>query len=212
MAIEKSNYSALPYELESEQRMQLLETAIVTLRDLGCKCLLAGREVPECCLAGMHMLKLKAKHSQLLFPPIETILHAATLAPRSMLEGNRARSLRDLARQQVFLDPHMDRVLVKQFPAPEQAAGAIVIPDSQKTPPLEGEVMAVGKGRFEYGHLIAPGVSVGDHVLFADYAGVSVTVDGEEYLLMRSEEILATRMSKNRGSAAPAAKSGSSQT
>jgi len=90
------------------------------------------------------------------------------------------------------LKPLGDRVLVKRSEAEEKTAGGIVLPDSAKEKPKEGEVIAVGGGKTaETGERVALTVKKGDRVLFTSYAGNEVKVDGEEYLLMREEDILA---------------------
>jgi chaperonin GroES len=90
------------------------------------------------------------------------------------------------------LTPLGDRVLVKRCEAEEKTAGGIVLPDTAKEKPKEGEVMAVGSGRLtDSGERVALAVKKGDRVLFTSYAGNEVKVDGEEYLLMREEDILA---------------------
>jgi chaperonin GroES len=90
------------------------------------------------------------------------------------------------------LTPLGDRVLVKRSEAEEKTAGGIVLPDTAKEKPKQGIVEAVGSGRtLDSGERVAPAVKKGDTVLFTSYAGNEVTVDGQEYLLMREEDILA---------------------
>ena len=90
------------------------------------------------------------------------------------------------------LTPLGDRVLVKRCEAEEKTAGGIVLPDSAKEKPREGEVMAVGGGKVTDSGDRAPlTVKKGDRVLFTSYAGNEVKVDGTEYLLMREDDILA---------------------
>ena len=90
------------------------------------------------------------------------------------------------------LTPLGDRVLVKRCEAEEKTAGGIVLPDSAKEKPKEGEVIATGSGKLtESGERVKLTVKKGDRVLFTSYAGNEVKVDGEEYLLMREEDILA---------------------
>ena len=92
----------------------------------------------------------------------------------------------------VKLTPLGDRVLVKRSEAEERTAGGIVLPDTAKEKPKQGEVVAVGSGRMlEGGERVALSVKKGDTVLFTSYAGNEVQMDGEEYLLMREEDILA---------------------
>ena len=88
--------------------------------------------------------------------------------------------------------PLYDRVVVKRVDDKEAAMqGVLYIPDSAKEKPQEGEVMAVGKGkRLEDGKLIALDVHVGDRILFGKYSGNDIKIDGEEYLIMREDEVL----------------------
>jgi len=88
--------------------------------------------------------------------------------------------------------PLSDRVVVKPLNPEEQKKGGIIIPDTAKEKPQEGEVVAVGPGRVtDSGNLIKMEVKVGDRVLFGKYAGTEVTIDDEEYLIMRESDILA---------------------
>ncbi len=88
--------------------------------------------------------------------------------------------------------PLYDRIVVKRIEAQgEQMQGGLYIPDSAKEKPQEGEVVAVGKGkRLEDGKLIALDVQVGDRILFGKYSGSDIKMDGEEYLIMREDEVL----------------------
>ena len=94
---------------------------------------------------------------------------------------------------QATIKPLGDRVLLKVLEAEAKTKGGIVLPDTAKEKPQEGEVVAVGKGRTqEDGSLIPLEVKVGDKVLFAKYGGTEVTTkDGEEYLIVKEEDILA---------------------
>jgi chaperonin GroES len=99
----------------------------------------------------------------------------------------------------VGIAPLHDRVLVKRIAAKETAGAGIIIPDTAKEKPQEGEVMAVGAGKIEEkGRRTAPDVKVGDRILFGKYTGNDITIDGQEYLILREEEILAkfSRMAK----------------
>jgi len=90
------------------------------------------------------------------------------------------------------LKPLGDRVLVKRHDAEERTAGGIVLPDTAKEKPQQGEVIAVGVGRtLDSGKKVPLTVKKGDRVLFTSYAGNEVKVEGEEFLLMREEDILA---------------------
>jgi len=89
------------------------------------------------------------------------------------------------------IKPLQDRVLVKRIEEKEQVRGGIIIPDTAKEKPLQGEVIAVGSGRIkEDGSRQPLEVKKGDKVLFGKYAGTEVKIDGEEYLIMREEDIL----------------------
>ena len=88
--------------------------------------------------------------------------------------------------------PLADRVLVKPLDQEEQRKGNIIIPDTAKEKPQEGTVIAVGPGRLtDSGERIAMEVKEGDRVLFGKYSGTEVTIDDEEYLIMRESDILA---------------------
>ncbi|HVM75631.1 MAG TPA: co-chaperone GroES [Candidatus Saccharimonadales bacterium] len=101
----------------------------------------------------------------------------------------------------VNLTPLHDRVIVKRIEEKETLKGGIIIPDSAKEKPQEAEVIAVGAGKREKGERIPLDVAVGDRVLFGKYSGSEIKIDGEEYLILREEEILAKL-----GGAAKAAK------
>ncbi len=91
------------------------------------------------------------------------------------------------------LKPLADRVIVKALEEKEKKRGGIIIPDTAKEKPQEGEVVAVGPGKFsETGDRIQPEVKKGDKVLYGKYSGTEVTVDGTEYLILRESDILAT--------------------
>ena len=87
--------------------------------------------------------------------------------------------------------PLHDRVLVRRVQSDEKTKGGLIIPDSAKEKPAEGEVISTGEGaRKDSGELIAPSVSAGDRVLFGKWSGTEVTVDGEELLIMKESDIL----------------------
>ena len=93
--------------------------------------------------------------------------------------------------------PLHDRIVVKRIEEGEQKVGGIIIPDSAKEKPQQGKVIAVGKGKIEKDGKVTPlDVKAGDTVLFGKYAGQEIKVDGEEYLIMREEEILGVIESK----------------
>ena len=92
----------------------------------------------------------------------------------------------------INIKPLADRVLVKRLDdAEEQSTGGIIIPDTAKEKPQEGEIVAAGPGRLEDGKHVGLEVSVGDKVLIGKYSGTEVKVDGDEYLIMREDDILA---------------------
>ena len=87
--------------------------------------------------------------------------------------------------------PLHDRVLVRRVQSDEKTKGGLIIPDSAKEKPAEGEVVSTGEGaRKDSGELIAPSVKAGDRVLFGKWSGTEVTVDGEELLIMKESDIL----------------------
>jgi chaperonin GroES len=88
------------------------------------------------------------------------------------------------------IKPLADRVVVKAIEMEEKTKSGIVLPDTAKEKPQEGEIMAVGPGRYEDGKLVPMNVKKGDRVLFAKYAGTEIKLDGEEYLIMRESDIL----------------------
>ncbi len=87
--------------------------------------------------------------------------------------------------------PLNDRILVKRLEEEEKTAGGIIIPDSAKEKPAEGEIVAVGPGKLsDAGERVAMDVAVGDRVLFSKYGGTDVKLDGEDFLIMREDDIL----------------------
>ena len=91
----------------------------------------------------------------------------------------------------VNITPLHDRVVVKRFEEKESIKGGIIIPDSAKEKPQEGEVVAVGAGKREKGERIPLDVKVGDRVLFGKYSGNDIKIDDEEYMILKEDEILA---------------------
>ncbi len=87
--------------------------------------------------------------------------------------------------------PLHDRILVERLEEEEKTKGGIIIPDTAKEKPIEGKVVAVGKGKvLENGDIKPLDVKEGDRVLFGKYAGTDVVVDGQEYLIMREDDVL----------------------
>jgi len=91
----------------------------------------------------------------------------------------------------VQITPLHDRVLVRRLEEKETAKGGIIIPDTAKEKPQEGEVIAVGAGKIEKGKRVPVDVKAGDRILFGKYTGNDITMDGQEYMILREEEILA---------------------
>jgi chaperonin GroES len=90
------------------------------------------------------------------------------------------------------MKPLADRVVIKPSAADERTKGGIILPDTAKEKPVIGEVVAVGPGKItDDGKTIAPEVKVGDKVLYGKYSGTEVTVEGDEYLIMREADVFA---------------------
>ena len=89
------------------------------------------------------------------------------------------------------IKPLADRVVVKPLEEMEMKKGSIIIPDTAKERPMQGEVIEVGPGKTEDGKLVAMEVKKGDRVLYGKYSGTEVTIDEIEYLIMRESDILA---------------------
>jgi chaperonin GroES len=88
--------------------------------------------------------------------------------------------------------PLHDRLIVKRSEEEEKTKGGIIIPDTAKEKPIEGKVIAVGKGKIkEDGTIIPMEVKKGDRILFAKYAGTEVKIDGEEHLIMKEDDVIA---------------------
>jgi chaperonin GroES len=89
------------------------------------------------------------------------------------------------------LTPLHDRILVRRIEEGESVRGGIIIPDTAKEKPQEGEVIAVGKGKVsEEGKVRPLDVKAGDRILFGKYSGTEIKLDGEEFIIMREEEVL----------------------
>jgi chaperonin GroES len=89
------------------------------------------------------------------------------------------------------LRPLHDRVLVRRLEEQESMRGGIIIPESAKEKPQQAEVVAVGSGKLlEDGQRAAPDVNAGDRILFGKYSGSDITIEGQEYLILREDEIL----------------------
>lgn len=88
------------------------------------------------------------------------------------------------------IKPLHDRVIVKRLEEEEKTKGGIIIPDTAKETPVEGKVISVGSGKREDGKVTPLDVKSGDRIIFSKYAGTEVKIEGEEYLIMREEDIL----------------------
>jgi chaperonin GroES len=87
--------------------------------------------------------------------------------------------------------PLHDRIVVRRIDAEEKTAGGIIIPDTAKEKPMEGEVVAVGPGaRDDKGQLVALDVKAGDRILFGKWSGTEVKIDGEEFLIMKESDVM----------------------
>ena len=89
------------------------------------------------------------------------------------------------------VSPLADRVVVKALEETEQMRGGLYIPDTAKEKPKQGEIVAVGPGRFDEGKRVPMDVKVGDKVLYGKYSGTEVTIDGEQLLILRESDVLA---------------------
>lgn len=89
------------------------------------------------------------------------------------------------------LKPLADRVIIKALPSEERTKSGIIMPDTAKEKPQEGEIVAVGPGKVEKGERIPMEVKVGDRVIYSKYAGTEVKYDGQEYLILRESDIQA---------------------
>ena len=88
--------------------------------------------------------------------------------------------------------PLQDRILIQRIEEEEKTAGGIIIPDSAKEKPQEGRVIAVGKGKvLDNGEIVPLEIAEGDRVLFGKYAGTDVTLEGEDYVILREDDVLA---------------------
>ena len=89
------------------------------------------------------------------------------------------------------VSPLADRVVVKALEETEQMRGGLYIPDTAKEKPQQGEIVAVGHGRFDEGKRVPMDLKVGDKVLYGKYSGTEVTIDGEQLLILRESDVLA---------------------
>ena len=96
-----------------------------------------------------------------------------------------------MAEKTFNIQPLGDRVIVKAVEPAEVMRGGIIIPDTAKDKPMEGHIVAAGKGKMVNGNLIPMELKVGDRVLYGKYSGTEVKINDEEYLIMREEDVLA---------------------
>jgi chaperonin GroES len=93
--------------------------------------------------------------------------------------------------KEMSIRPLQDRLIVKRLEGEEKTKGGIIIPDAAKEKPMEGEVVSVGKGKVSEDGKVRPlDVKAGDRILFGKYAGTEIKLDGEEYLIMREDDVL----------------------
>ena len=91
----------------------------------------------------------------------------------------------------IKVKPLADRVVVKALEETETMRGGLYIPDTAKEKPQQGEIIAVGPGKYEDGKLVPMSVKVGDKVLYGKYSGTEITLDNEQYLILRESDVLA---------------------
>src|SRR5687767_5212080 len=109
-------------------------------------------------------------------------VHGPKSSPRNQLKE----------RSRMNVRPLHDRLIVRRIEEKETVKGGIIIPDTAKEKPQEGEVIAVGNGKMlENGTKVAMDVKAGDKVLFGKYSGTDIKIDGQEYLILREDEVLA---------------------
>jgi chaperonin GroES len=136
------------------------------------------------------MASVRAARCQFRLPLSGPIAHVGSPG-RSTLASRASQSRSRGDRQMSKIRPLQDRVIVRRVKEEEKSKGGIIIPDSAKEKPTEGEVMAVGNGKVqEDGTVRKLDVNVGDRVLFGKYNGTEVKVDGEDRLIIREEDIL----------------------
>jgi chaperonin GroES len=117
--------------------------------------------------------------------------HTVASIRKAETQSNRTRRNKIMANAKSSLTPLHDRVVVRRIEEGETIRGGIIIPDSAKEKPQEGEIIAVGKGKSnDEGKVFPLDVKAGDHVLFGKYSGTEIKIDGEDFLIMREEEIL----------------------
>ena len=91
----------------------------------------------------------------------------------------------------IKVSPLADRVVIRALEESEQMRGGLYIPDTAKEKPQQGEIIAAGPGKYEDGKLVPMSVKVGDKVLYGKYSGTEITLDNEQYLILRESDVLA---------------------
>jgi chaperonin GroES len=102
----------------------------------------------------------------------------------------------------VNIRPLSDRIIVRRIEEQEQMRGGLYIPDTAKEKPQEGEVLAVGAGKLIEGQRIPIDLKVGDRILFGKYSGTEVKLDGEDYLILREDDVLGVIQTTAKGKSA----------
>jgi chaperonin GroES len=105
--------------------------------------------------------------------------------------NNRREEVAMATKSTTKVSPLADRVVVKALEEAEQMRGGLYIPDTAKEKPQQGEIIAVGPGRFDEGKRVPMEVKVGDKVLYGKYSGTEVTIDNEQVLILRESDVLA---------------------
>jgi chaperonin GroES len=112
-------------------------------------------------------------------------------APIRSRASSQGRNQTKRERHTMKFRPLHDRVVVRRLEQEEKTAGGIIIPDTAKEKPMEGEVVSVGEGaRTEEGRLLPMAVKAGDHILFGKWSGTEVKIDGQELLIMKESDIM----------------------
>jgi len=102
-----------------------------------------------------------------------------------------AAAAKSKAKSQVNIQPLADRVVVRPFEDTEEMRGGLYIPDTAKEKPQQGEIVAVGPGRIEKGERVPMELQVGQKVLYGKYSGTEVTIDDQQYLIVKESDVLA---------------------
>src|SRR5690348_13815256 len=122
---------------------------------------------------------------------LKALISHSILSPVSRTAGQPHCEVRDLGRDPMKFRPLQDRVLIRRIEEEEKTAGGIIIPDTAKEKPMEGEVIAAGPGaRGDDGKLHPLDVKVGDRVLFGKWSGTEIKIDGEDFVVMKESDIM----------------------